>query len=77
MKTENDKTEKPRTVLTALNELNEIVSDHFLKDRHKISAWYSVPNPLLGGTTPDQMIACGKAERLLKIMKEFRAGNHA
>lgn len=54
----------------------ELVSAHF-KDDKKSRLWFTVSNPMLGNVAPADMLATGRGSRLLKIIKDMLAGNHA
>ena len=36
----------------------------------KALAWFSTPNPMLGEVTPNEMLAAGRVERLMKFIRE-------
>jgi hypothetical protein len=46
-----------------------LVSNQFKEDREKTRLWFSMPNPLLGGVTPIQMILLGKHKKLIKFIQ--------
>ncbi|MCW8452589.1 hypothetical protein [Legionella quinlivanii] len=41
----------------------------FFKDRHKTILWLSIPNPLLGGMAPRDMIRIGRFKKLLNFIQ--------
>lgn len=40
----------------------------FFKDEKKTVLWFSMPNPLLGGMSPRDMIRVGRFKKLLKFI---------
>jgi hypothetical protein len=46
-----------------------IVSNQFIQDKDKTRLWFSMPNPLLGGVSPIQMILLGKHKKLIKFIQ--------
>lgn len=51
-----------------------IVSAQFSQDKEKTRLWFSMPNPLLGGVTPINMIMLGKHKKLLKFIQRSISG---
>lgn len=51
-----------------------IVSNQFSQDKEKTQLWFSMPNPLLGGVTPLQMILLGKHKKLFKFIQRSISG---
>ena len=49
---------------TAIN----LVGSHF-KDLNKTMLWFQVPNPLLGGLAPRDLIRVGRFKKLLKFIQ--------
>ncbi len=41
----------------------------FFKDREKTLLWFQVPNPLLGGLSPRDMIRVGRFKKLLRFIQ--------
>lgn len=35
----------------------------------KAEAWYATANPLLGGSTPDLMVRCGREHKVLQFIQ--------
>jgi uncharacterized protein (DUF2384 family) len=64
---------------TIVRQCQEVV-DEFFREHYafgaeeKISAWWSTPNPLLGGMSPSDMVETGREEKLLKCIKNWRNG---
>lgn len=50
------------------NKLYTLVYE-FFKNHEKTMIWFSAPNPLLGGISPNQMIEIGKEDRLSSFVK--------
>lgn len=46
----------------------EMVVDFFVGDEEKANDWFDLPNPLLGGLTPNEMIETGQVEKLHKFI---------
>ena len=42
----------------------------FFKSYTKACLWFEIPNPLLGGVTPMEMIEVGRAAKLRKIITQ-------
>jgi hypothetical protein len=51
-----------------------IVSTQFNQEKEKTRLWFSMPNPLLGGVTPLQMILLGKHKKLMKFIQRAISG---
>ena len=49
----------------------------FFGDPKKAELWMTTPNPMLGGAIPDDMIAWGRGEKLLKFVETALAENEA
>lgn len=47
----------------------------FLKDPKKTLLWFSIPNPLLGGATPRDMIVRGRASKLIEVIQQALGEN--
>ncbi len=60
--------------MTALQECQAIVNKFFDGDAIKINAWWYTANPLLGDVKPAEMVGWGREEKLLKIIKNWIAG---
>jgi len=52
-----------------------LVVRFFNGDEEKIKAWFSTPNPLLGGISPIDMILWGDEDKLLDFIKRQLRGN--
>lgn len=63
--------------MTAFQEIQAIVNDYFEGDNSKIIEWWKTDNPFLGGVSPAEVLELKGAERLLKIVKDWREGNMA
>jgi hypothetical protein len=55
---------------TAIN----LVAD-FFKDKDKTILWFRMPNPLLGGISPKDMIRVGRFKKLLKFIQSALSEN--
>lgn len=42
--------------------------DKFLKDKTKTDLWFKIPNSMLGGISPNQMIKAGRKEKLERLI---------
>ncbi len=60
--------------MTAYQEIQAIVNNFFEGDNVKIIAWWNTKNPLLGDVTPSAMYELFGAEKLLKYIKNWQAG---
>ena len=47
----------------------------FMGDVRKARAWFSTPNYLLGGITPEKMFLIGRTTKLLEIIKSLIEDN--
>lgn len=47
----------------------------FFNDRDKAVTWFATANPLLGGISPNDMVALGKTDKLAKFVREQLADN--
>ncbi len=56
---------------TALNLVAE-----FFKDNDKTILWFCIPNPLLGGMSPRDMIRVGRFKKLLNFIQSALDENH-
>lgn len=52
-----------------------LVAEHFDGDALKTHQWFTIPNPMLGGVRPRDMIRLGRYNRLLKFVIEARESN--
>ena len=55
--------------------LINLVAGFFEGKRDKTYLWFTVPNPLLGGVTPRQMIRLGRFNKLLRLVTQAIAEN--
>lgn len=46
-----------------------IVSSQLKQDKEKTRLWFNMPNPMLGGVSPLQMILLGKHKKLMKFIQ--------
>jgi hypothetical protein len=53
----------------------EIVAQHFDGDSEKTALWFRLPNPLLGGYEPREMIRFGRANQLRRVVTDAVEGN--
>mgnify|MGYP001471998306 CR=1 FL=1 len=53
-----------------MQEIGSRVLAFFGGDQTKTTAWWTTPNPSLGGITPVDMCNAGKADKLLKWVKQ-------
>jgi len=58
-----------------LVECKKIVADFFKYDDLKIKMWWTSANPLLGNVPPEFMVKAGRSDKLLKVIRGWRAGN--
>ena len=54
-----------------------IVAKEMNNDKDKVRLWFSMPNPVLGGVSPSQMILIGKYKKLLKFIERSLNGEMA
>lgn len=55
--------------------LINLVAGFFGGDRDKTLLWFTVPNPLLGGVNPRQMIRLGRFSKLFRIVNQALMDN--
>jgi hypothetical protein len=48
----------------------ERVYKYFDDDLFKTHLWFSTDNPMLGGTSPNQMILDGRGKKLIKFINQ-------
>jgi hypothetical protein len=53
----------------------EIVAQHFDGDSERTALWFRLPNPLLGGFEPREMIRFGRANQLRRVVTDAVEGN--
>lgn len=53
----------------------KLVFDFFQGDEAKAAAWFSSPNPTLGGVIPNDLIALGRGQKLLEHVRALQAEN--
>jgi hypothetical protein len=46
-----------------------LVTDFFQGDQKKMKLWFASANPLLGGMSPQEMIAMGRGNKVFKFVK--------
>lgn len=51
-------------------EIKRLVLEFFAGDQGKTTLWFSTANPLLGGASPNKMIAMGRETRLLRFVRD-------
>lgn len=51
-------------------EIKRLVLEFFAGDQGKTALWFSTANPLLGGASPNKMIAMGRETRLLRFVRD-------
>lgn len=54
----------------------KLILKFFKYDDKKVMAWLLLENPLLGHSSPMEMIGCGRAHKLLAFIENQFAGNH-
>ncbi len=64
-------TERAREWVVLIN----LVAGFFEGNRDKTYLWFTVPNPLLGGITPRQMIRLGRFRKLFRFVTQALAEN--
>lgn len=70
----------PQAVAERLREIANIanlVGEFFEGDVHKVSLWFELTNPQLGGISPRTMIRAGRYKRLLNFVLEARSAEQA
>lgn len=58
-----------------MTEAERLVLQFFKGDTDKMKMWFHTRNPLLGNVTPNDMIAAGRYEKLLKWVKQQLSEN--
>ena len=53
----------------------QLVHAFFDGDWKKTHAWFTSPNPLLGGIVPDDMFAMGRGAKLLTFIRHLLSEN--
>lgn len=61
--------------MTLREKVFSLILDFFHGDGEKAERWMATSNPLLGCMTPDDMIALGRGEKLLKWVRQSLAEN--
>lgn len=51
-----------------------VVSSNLEDDKERTRLWFSLPNPMLGGLSPVQMILIGKHKKLMKFIERSISG---
>jgi hypothetical protein len=70
----------PPAVADRLKEIANIanlVAEYFNGDAHKVSLWFTLPNPLLGKVSPRDMLRISRYDRLLNFVIEARNAERA
>jgi len=65
----------PRDLKARLDEIANIctlVAEYFSGDAQRTALWFTVKNPMLGDSSPRDMIRAGRATKLLKFIMEAR-----
>lgn len=68
----------PRDLRARLDEIANIctlVAEYFDGDAQRTALWFTTKNPMLGETSPRDMIRAGRAGKLLKFIVEARNAN--
>ena len=63
-------------VLQRLKYICERVAGYFKGDAQKTFLWFSLPNTLLGGISPIEMIKLGRYKKLYHFVQNALAGNN-
>lgn len=72
----DDKIPKPLSErLAQIANICSLVADYFNGNSSKTALWFRTPNPMLGYTTPRDMIRLGRYERLLRFVQEAQSEN--
>ena len=66
-----------RERLEQISTVCSLVAVYFDGDKHKTYQWFTLPNPMLGGTKPRDMIRLGRYNKLLKFIVEAMQLNEA
>lgn len=51
-----------------------VVSSQLEQDKEKTLLWFNMPNPMLGGVSPLQLILIGKHKKLMKFIQRSMSG---
>ncbi len=54
-----------------------VVSSQLGQDKEKTKLWFNMPNPMLGGVSPLNMILLGKHKKLMKFIQRSMSGEMA
>lgn len=68
----------PHILKERLNEIANVcslVAEFFDGDRRKTALWFKTPNPMLGNTTPRDMIRLGRYKKLYNFIIEAKTAN--
>jgi uncharacterized protein (DUF2384 family) len=60
---------------TEITEVRRLVKEFFKGDNDKTALWMSSPNPLLGNTSPVDMVMAGREDKLLEFVKAQMEAN--
>ena len=55
--------------------LRKKIVDFFDGNEEKATLWFHSRNPMLGNVAPNEMIALGRTDRLIKMAEQFLADN--
>lgn len=58
-------------------EIHDLVRRYMMWDNDQLIPWLGTRNPLLGGSSPNQLIRTGREEKLLKFIKACIKENSA
>ena len=61
--------------LDEIKKCHDLVENFFEGEPEKAKLWFSLPNPNLGGLTPNWMVEHGKVKKLLSFIKSSLASN--
>lgn len=65
---------RPGEALCAEHRARELVAGFFRGHPWKTDVWFETENPLLGYAKPNDLLALGKAEALLRFVEDALAG---
>lgn len=55
----------------ALLEVERLIIQHFKEDHVKVYLWFLTPNPMLGEVSPVEMVRNGRANKLLRVVRNL------
>lgn len=53
-----------------ISKIHALVSGFFSGNADKVALWFATSNPLLGGLSPDDMLALRRERKLLKFVQQ-------